>query len=137
MLSHLTSAHGTCVRAETGKSVITLENFGITSKFRKVILFKDEIFVHVSEVRNNILHTGVLHVGPDSKTPGFRYSVEISRTDGSGRHSAHHAVWNYTKGFDRLIDSGNCAGFTYDFAKSCAVEGTALNVYVNITDSET
>jgi hypothetical protein len=137
MITHLIAKHHIFVRAETGKSVTTLENFGINVNWCNVILFNDEIFIHMSERRDNFLHTCVLHVGPESKTPGFRYSVEISRADGSGRDSADLAVWNYTNGFDQLIASGNCASFTYDFAKSCVVEGNRLNVQVQISDSET
>jgi hypothetical protein len=102
-----------------------------------VILFNNKIFVHMSEVRANMLYTCVLHVGPENKTHGLRYHVEIRREDGSEYASADHTVWNYTNGLDRIITSGNCASFNYHFAKKCALQGSRLDMQVQITDSQT
>jgi hypothetical protein len=137
MFSHLKLKHCISVCPKTGECVTTLKKFVDTVSWRNVILLKDEIFIHRSEVIGNYLYTGVLHFGPGNKTPGLRYRVEISRANGSGRVSADRAVGNYVNGSDRFIGSGNFAGFSYKFAKSCVVEGNRLNVQVQISDSAT
>jgi hypothetical protein len=114
-----------------------LRNFGITFSWRSIIFFDDEIFVHVSEVRANMLYTCVLHVGPQNKTSRFRYHVEISRADGNEQASANHTVWNYVNGLDRIVASGNCASFNYHFAKKCVSDRNRLDIQVQILVSQT
>jgi hypothetical protein len=133
MFSHLKLKHCISVCPKTGKSVSTLKKFVGTDSWRNVILLKDDIFIHMTEVIGNYLYTGVLHFGPGNKTPGLRYRVEISRADGSGRVSADRAVGNYMCGSDQFIAPGNFAGFSYKFAKSCVVEGNRLNMQVQIS----
>jgi hypothetical protein len=127
MRAHLNETHGASLHKDTQRSVTKMKSFGINSAvtWKRAILFSDEIFVHVSKVRNNGLYTCVLHVGLEEQTSKFSYSVRI------GSLEATHGVRNYKCDLNQLFGTRKCGIFSCPFAKIYAGKENVLKMSVN------
>jgi hypothetical protein len=106
-----------------------MKSFGINAvtTWRRAILFSNEIFLHVSQVRDNHLYTCVLHVGLEKQTSKFSYSVRI------GFMKATYGVGNYKNDLNQIFASDKCGKFSFGFAKRCAGKENILKMSVNLS----
>jgi hypothetical protein len=100
--------------------------------WHKGITYREEFFVHLSEMNSDRLYTCVLHIGPITETSKFRYVAKISGPNGKKRAQADHAVRNYAEGFDRIVSLGACASFSPDITQSLLGKRKSLPIEVKI-----
>lgn len=132
MRYHLLEEHLVDLFTEKQQSLTMVRNFGTTSIWKRAILFSGEIFFHVGKVDGLKLYACVLHVGHADKTKMFKYSTKIKVPTTIVGQEVTHTVQNYTRCLNQIIRSGNCATFSYDFARSCVGNNSALSIAVRL-----
>jgi E3 ubiquitin-protein ligase SIAH1 len=92
----------------------------------------NETFFMIPRIIENKMHFCILYVGLRNKASNFKYSVLISKQDGSGNMSICATTKSYLSDVDKILKKQECVVFEEDYWQKCLDEENHLPYEVHI-----
>jgi len=127
---HIKAKHYSETAEVQGHFKVTLLNFAVGRRYRKVVFTSGELFYLTGEREGDVFSFGVFHFGRENETIDFKYGLNIGNT--AEYVTVTRKCHSYLEGGLKDIQPGKCVTLHYGTIQECLGENRNLSCEIEL-----